>query len=153
ADVDLVRFSPDGDYLISGDKEGLKIWRLQTQPDRSSSTGVVLTLEKPIPGSFAESLLFSADSRYVSFIRDVQGNNELCLWDFKAPAPPRVVATNVSISRQVQAFTPDSRYLLKTDTDRPVVTFDVGTGKEERRFQTETNLSPAELLEAQRPRD
>src|SRR5262249_36260759 len=141
-----VQFSPDGQYLATVNaRDGLRIWQLRS-PTGGSSLPRLEPILEPVPGFFAESIVFSPDNRYLSFIREAEEvYHVLCLWPFSTASPPQVVATNLSISRQVQAFTPDSRYLLKTDTDRAVVTFEVASGREVARFETETNRSPAEV--------
>jgi WD40 repeat protein len=147
-----VQFSSDGRYLAAaGEPYGVKVWALKPHTLGVPEPWAEPTLVRSFPGRCG-GLVFSMDSSRLAFTDKKPDHHEVDIWDLDTGTPPHAIATNHSFNHQGLAFTPDGRYLLNTDTDRAVVTLDLGIDKEVSRFMTE-ELSPEDLLDATRQRE
>jgi serine/threonine protein kinase/WD40 repeat protein len=148
-----VQFSLDGQYLAAaGDPDGVRVWALKPYATGTPKQWVEPSLAKSFTGSCG-GLVFSRDSRRLAFVhKRPENTHELNIWELGGAALPRVIATNLSFDHRAQAFTPDGRFLLNTDTHRAIIALDPATGKESSRFLVE-ELSTEELVDAKRGRD
>jgi serine/threonine protein kinase/WD40 repeat protein len=148
-----VQFSPDGQCLAAaGDPDGVRVWELKPYATGTSKQWVEPSLVKSFAGSCG-GLVFSRDSQRLAFVQKRPENgHELNIWELGGEALPHVIATNLSFDHRAQAFTPDGRFLLNTDTHRAIVALDPATGKEASRFPVE-ELSNEELVDAKRGRE
>jgi WD40 repeat protein len=147
-----VVFSPDGRYFANANHaDGIKLWAVSRT---ESEQALELTPLKSLPGCYI-GLAFSPDGSSIAFTRngtpDDRNAHQVYLWKFNQDTPPLALATNFSAGKLDLAFTSDGQHLLKSDSDRIVVAFDVASGKEAYRFPLDV-LSGTQLAEAKRPR-
>ncbi|MEW6615674.1 MAG: caspase family protein [Thermodesulfobacteriota bacterium] len=109
-------FSPDMKYVLSGGREGIKLWDIETGKEiirQFVGSGIAVSPD----GKYVLSLLFKT----------------LKLWDI---GTGKEIWTSVELPNYIQsiAFSPDSKYALSGDQGGAVKLWDISTGREIRTF-------------------
>jgi uncharacterized protein with WD repeat len=110
-----VAFSPDGKWLASSGREGLRVW------NRATGNEVFAIVNK----GWLSRVAFSPDSRQVAAVVAAT----LVIWDVVNSREVRVVRTNAGSQSSV-VFSPDGKMLATGSTDRTIRLWDAQTGQE-----------------------
>jgi serine/threonine protein kinase/WD40 repeat protein len=147
------QFSPDGRYFLTAGggyeyNEGIDLWTIQSNGTGDPQGNLRANLSRHLSINSC-SLVIAPDSRHVAFVDNPGEHNpiklvgyHLYIWDLASNGAPRVVANDFVPAGQSESFTPDSKRLIYTSSNREVVTLDVATGSELSRFRT---LDPGQL--------
>ena len=110
--IRAVAFSANGDYLVSGDQETVRVWRVgDEEPAATMAVGVV------------NCLAVSKDGRWIAAGRWL---GDVVVWD--AETYEKVITLGDDYVNGVD-FSPDSTRLASASDNRTVTIWDIATGK------------------------
>lgn len=120
---DSAAFSPDGQYLLTGENAVLRLWDVATGEQLREFIGHT---------EYVTALTFSPDGRY---ILSGSADKTVRMWDVETGEEIRQFVGHTDLIQMgTVAFSPDGRYIITGSDDTTVRLWDIETGEEIRRF-------------------